>query len=477
MHYRLLKLLPYVICTIFFIAYSTLSIVRHNHYQSFGYDLGINDQVVWEYSKLKTPITTIDHVPFISKLNVHVEFVYALISPFYWIWSDVRMLLILQAGFVSFSGLAIYFLAKYYKLHIWIRFSLLSGYLMFYGVQNALWFDAHSVTFATAFTAWFLYFLVSKKIRWATIFFILAITSKENLAAKTFLISMIYFLVSRKKAGLYFAVASLLYLGLIFGIYFPDFVSGGYRFDNPEGLFSNLNPILMVNTAEKLQVYWYTFLSYGFLSFLNPLYLIPVLGNLASYFVLGSNVSTAQGLFLQYRIGLAPVMSWATIATIAKYKWLNNKNIAVYLILCTLAAQYVLHLPLSYLTKQWFWTEPQAVKNINKIIKYIPNNAFVVAQDNIIPHVSHRDQIYSLYWYKKGFSKNSPCGNSSCDWFEWIGNPQFLLTDISPQWDIRHLLADRNAFIDGVNNLEKAKVIMVYKRLGTATLYKILQKP
>ncbi len=477
MRYRLLKLLPYVICTIFFIAYSTLSIVRHNHYQSYGYDLGINDQVVWEYSQFKTPITTIDHVPFISKLDVHVEFVYALLSPFYWIWSDPRMLLILQAGFVCFSGLAIYFLARHYKLHIWIAFALLFSYLMFYGVQNALWFDAHSTTFATAFFAWFLYFLVSKKTRWAIVFFMLAITSKENLAAKTFLTSIVYFLVSKKKIGLYFTIASFLYLAFTFGIYFPDFVSGGYRFDNPDGLFSNLNPLLMINTTEKLQVYLYTFLSYGFLSILNPLYLIPVFGNLASYFVLGNNVSTAQGLFLQYRIGLAPLMSWATIAAIAKYKWLNKKSVAIYLILCVLTVQYVLHLPLSYLTKQWFWTQPQAVKNIDLLKTYIPKSASLISQNNITPHVSQRYSIFTLWPTLKDFKKNSPCGKVTCNWFRWAGNPQYLIVDTSIDWDIRHLLVDRKDFIDGINNLEKAKVIKIYQKEKSATLYKILQNP
>ena len=51
--------LQILICLLFFIAYAVLSVVRHNHYGSFGYDLGINDQVVWEYSRLLPPISTI----------------------------------------------------------------------------------------------------------------------------------------------------------------------------------------------------------------------------------------------------------------------------------------------------------------------------------------------------------------------------------------------------------------------------------
>jgi len=473
----LVPILPYAICILFFIAYSTLSIVRHNHYQSFGFDLGINDQVVWQYSKLHVPITTIDHIVFNSKLNVHIELIYALIAPFYWIWSNPLTLLILQAAVVCFSGIAIYLLAKRYKLHPWLQITLLCSYLFFYGVQNALWFDAHSATFEAAFTAYFVYFLVSQKNKWATVFFLLAITGKENVAGMTFLISLVYFLTTKKKAGLYFATSSLLYLFFVFGIYFPHFVKGGYRFANQGGLFSHLDPRLLFNTSDKIQVYLYTLLSYGFLPLLNPLYLIPVLGNLASYFILGSSVSTAQGLFLQYRIELAPLMSWATIATIAKYKRLNTKPIAVYIIVSALLVQYLLHLPLSYLTKQWFWSEPSGVKNINQIIAYTPKNASVVSQNNITPHISERDRIFTLWPEKRAFNSLSLCGKPTCDWFRWVDSPEYLIVDTSPEWDIRHLLIDRPLFLTGLQNLEKAKVVTRYKEMGNTILYKVNKNP
>jgi len=470
------RILPYLVCILFFIAYSTLSVVRHDHYQSFGFDLGINDQITWEYSKFKPPITTIDHIPFISKLDVHIETVYPLLSPLYWIWSDPRMLLILQAGFVCFSGLAVYFLAKRYRINIWIQFALLFSYLTFYGVQNALWFDVHSATFAAAFTAWFIYCLVTKKTKLTILFFVLAITGKENVAGTIFLISVVYYFIAKDKKGIYFSIASLLYLAITFGIYFPNFVEGGYRFEDPGGLFSNLNPLLMINTPEKLQVYWYTFLSYGFLSLLNPLYLIPVLGNLASYFILGASVTTAQGLFLQYRIVLAPLMSWATILIITKHKWLNKTYVAVYLVMCVLVVQYVLHLPLSYLAKQWFWGEPQAARNIDKLITYLPNDASVVSQNNITPHISERSNIFTLWPATKNFVNSSPCQKTSCNWFRWSGNPQYLIVDTSSDWDARHLLENIPDFVDGLKNLEQAKIIERYKVIGNAKLFKIMQQ-
>jgi uncharacterized membrane protein len=465
---KFFRLLPYLICFIFFIAYSTLSIVRHNHYQSFGFDLGINDQVVWEYSHFKPPVTTIDQPVFSSKLFIHVELIYALLAPFYWLWSDPRMLLLLQAFAIVSSGIPIFLLAKKYKLKPSISYALLVSYLTFYGIQNALWFDAHSAPFGAAFLTWFIYFLDAENIVWSAVTFLLTIISKENLPAMTMLVSLVYLIKTRKLLSLSYVTLSIVYLGIIFGIYFPYFVPSGYRFAHEGGLFSNLNLANLFNTEERRQVWFYTFLWVGFIPLLYPLMLLPVVGNLASFFLLGSDVDTAQGLFLQYRVGLAPLIIWATILTITKYKYLNKNFTIFYLIFFVCFIQYSLHLPLSYLTKSWFWDTPKSVNNLNFIINnYVPNDAAIVAQNNIIPHLSERNNIFTLY----------PETKSSRDWFRWASKPQYLLVDTSIDWDIRHLLANRDNFIKGLKNMEKAGVIVVDKIIGDTILYKVNKSP
>src|SRR5947199_10285223 len=101
-------ILPFVICLCFFTAYLTLSIVQHNHYNSFGYDLGINDQTVWRYAHFQPPVSTISPFPDRTKFALHVELIFALIAPFYWIWETRRMLLLVEAAAVCLSGLAVF---------------------------------------------------------------------------------------------------------------------------------------------------------------------------------------------------------------------------------------------------------------------------------------------------------------------------------------------------------------------------------
>ncbi|HEX7042040.1 MAG TPA: DUF2079 domain-containing protein [Patescibacteria group bacterium] len=471
---------PLLICFLFFFGYVVLSFVRHDNYQSFGYDLGINDQVVWRYAHFQNPITTIDPYPNQTKFAEHVEIVYALISPAYWIWDSRKMLLLLEPLFFCSSGLAVYLLAKKKRINFWVRLAFIIGYLGFYGVQNAIWSDVHSASFAASFVMWFVYFLEEKKKWFSILFFFLAITAKENIGLLTFLIAGVYW-VKNKKAKLpyFFMSVSVIYVAFIFYIFFPYIMHVKYLYQNNGGIFSNLFHLQsFVDTTEKRQVIFYSLLSFGFLPLLSPLYLIPIIGDLFTYFVIASQLPGAQGFFGQYRITLSPLLIWASIISVGRYKWLNKWYIAVYLLLFTAFAQYSLHLPFSYLTKQSFWYQPPTVSDINYIrTNYIKPSDSLVAQNNIVSHLSHRDKIYSLYPEKRNFNKNSPCGQTSCDWFRWYDSPEYLFVDTSSDWDIRHLLTDRVNFISGLKNLEKAKVITKYKEVGYAILYKVNENP
>lgn len=472
------KLFPLFICFLFFVAYATISVVRHLHFGSFGFDLGITDQIVWKYSQFKAPITTVHHYAFTSIFTDHIEFIYLLVAPLYWMFNTPVTLLVLQAFFVIFSGVPIYFFARKRGINTLVSFSLLVSYLSFYGIQNALWFDVQSLAFGVGFLSWFLYFLDTEKHRAALIFFVLTLLCKEDMALLTLLISFSYVISRKSKFALVLMVLSAVYLYAIFYIYFPHFTQDGYRFASKNGLLYGLKPEYFVDTGEKRQVIFASLAWFGFLPLFAPLFLIPAIGDLAHYFVLGHLVTTAQGFFMHYRIALASLLLLPTIIAISTYKALNKNSVALYILCCALFFQYTLHLPLSYLVKQWFWQQPASAKNINALIGHLPPHASVVSQNNITSHISHRDNIFTLYPEVANFSfANSPCGKPTCDWFHWSGNPEFLIVDTSSDWDSRHLLADSKAYKAGLHNLESAGYIKVYKQIGESVLYKILKQP
>ena len=466
----------FLISLLFFVAYLILSLVKYAHYQT-GYDLSIDSQIVWEFSRFSIPISSVHAYAFTPVFWDHIEFIYALIAPFYWIFADARTLLILQVTFFILSGVPIFLLCKKYKINNVLSYSILISYFTFYGVQNALYSDVHSLVFGVSLLAYFIYFLDVQKKLPAFIFFILAMTSKEDMGLLTFLIAFVYFAKNRQRINIHIMFISAIYVGFIFSVYYPH-TPLGYMYANKNGLLSNLNLLNFFNTVSKREVIFYSLLQYGFIPLLNPLSLIPFVGDLAHYFVVGNDSAVAaQTIFLHYRVTDALLLTWPLILAIGKFKKLNSKYLAVYILLFSFLVTYLLHSPLTYLSKQWFWTEPTGVKNINKILTYLPGDAYVAAQTNIASHISNRKLIVTVWGDSHSFVKNSPCGEPSCQWLKWAGNPKYLIVDTVPEWNIINLLANRPDFIAGLQNMEKMGVIKKYKQVGTSIIYKIEKKP
>jgi hypothetical protein len=149
----------------------------------------------------------------------------------------------------------------------------------------------------------------------------------------------------------------------------------------------------------------------------------------------------------------------------------------MYILIFSFLVTYLLHSPLTYLSKKWFWTEPPGVKNINQILGYLPKDAYVATQTNIASHISNRKLIVTIWGDSHNFVKASPCGQPQCKWFKWAGNPKYLIVDTSPEWNVLNLLSNRPDFIEALKNMGKSGVIKKYKQLGTSVIYKIEKKP
>lgn len=469
-HYQLV-----IILSFFAIAYLLLGVIKHNNFLS-GYDLSIIDQAIWKYSQLKNPITT-THEFYDTPIYIdHLEIIFILIAPLYWIFDSVLVLIVLQVVAIVGSGLAIFLICKKYKISKFASYSITISFLSFFGIQFSIWSDVHSLLFALAFMSWYIYFLEKKNTKLSLLFLVLAIISKEDVALLTFAISIVYFIRQRDKVTLIFSGISLAYLLAIFFIYFPSVVPEGYRFANSHGLLSDINPAYLLNTPDKQKSFIYSLGWFGLIPLAAPLNLLPFLGDLSHYFIIGNGVVRTENIFLHYRSTTALFLTIPTIMVISKYRRLNNWKVGLYLLLCAAFFQYYLHLPLSYLTKKWFWEKNSDASNISQMIKKLPKEASVATQNNIAPHIAHRDQIYLLFPTLRDFKSNSPCGEPTCRWFRVGGAPSYLLIDRGNTWNILHYLGSREEFLQGVNNLEKNGSIKLMDHNDTSYLYKIVKK-
>src|ERR1700736_6904307 len=107
---RLSALLPLGLALIAAVAYAAISIYRHNHFGSNAYDLGVQDQTVWGYSRLRMIPNTVEMIP--NLLGDHFHPILMAVAPLYWIWDDARVLLVVQAALLAVAAVPIFWWAR-----------------------------------------------------------------------------------------------------------------------------------------------------------------------------------------------------------------------------------------------------------------------------------------------------------------------------------------------------------------------------
>jgi len=190
------------------VLYSLLSLIRHNNYQSGAFDLGIFDQAIWQYAHFLYPYNTIKE-RFI--LGDHLTITLPLFAPLFWIWDDVRILLITQAIWITLSTIAIYKIAKLRKFSAVVSLGVSFVYSIFYGIQFGVYFDWHPIIFGVGLLAWFAYFFEAKKWKLFWITLVLMLLTQENMGIGVACLGLIYlFHKQYRKKAVFFVVGGIL---------------------------------------------------------------------------------------------------------------------------------------------------------------------------------------------------------------------------------------------------------------------------
>lgn len=457
---------------ILFILYSTLSLVRHNNFQSGAFDLGIYDQAVWQYSRFVFPYNTIKE-RFI--LGDHLTLTLPLLAPLFYIADNIKILLIFQAFWLILSILAVYKLARLRRFSPYAALCISFVYSLFYGIQFIIFFDFHPVSLAVGAIPWMLYFFENrrKKAFLATLLFVLF--TQENMGLVLVSLGLIYvFKKSYRKEGFYFLIGGLtisFIAAKIVGIFSPV----GYEYW-PEII---LNPLIIIfqffDSQDKRLVWLYSASSFSFLPLLFPGTILAIAVDLAQYFLPQKQYAHMITPFFHHRAILAPylLLGLLEILEFLRKKGFNLLFLTVVLVLSTLLQQYIFHFPLNKLSKPAFLQSETWMDDTRKLLAIVPNGKSIAASSHIVPHLSHRKEIYVLWPRIRDFDKNSPCNRKSCWWLEFAGKPKYLVVNLSERQTLTQLLETPQNFNEAIKNMEKVGEITIEKRIGTARLYKI----
>lgn len=453
------------------VGYSLLSVLRHSHFQSGGFDFGIYDQAVWQYAHFIWPYNTIKD-RFI--LGDHLTLSLPLLAPLILIWKDAIVLLIAQAVWIACSAFAAYGLAVHRKFLSWIALVLSVVYSLFYGIQYAVFFDFHPIVFGVGLLLWLAYFFETKRKKLFFVTLVLLLATQENMGISLAGLGLIY--LFRKE---YRSYAMLFIIG---GISVSLISSRIIALISPVGFEYtpqiNLNPAELIqryiDSPEKRQVWLLTLSSFGLLPIFSPEAMAAVLLDLSQYFLAGDRFFPMWSPFKHHRAILAVflVMGALEVFAMARKKGWNTGYLALWMVGLTLFFQFYFHFPLNKLVKAEYWKSEQWMTDNNKLIASVTEDASVATQQNLVPHLSHRKEIY-LVWPRIHDFDDNRCGQRSCWWLDFSGKPQYLVVDTRPNQWLTQTLESPDHFLEAIANMQKTNKIQLVREVNAAKLFLI----
>ncbi|MBI4014668.1 MAG: DUF2079 domain-containing protein [Candidatus Aenigmarchaeota archaeon] len=275
--------------TVYFIVMSGVSVYYSGHFLNANFDYPFADQAAWLIANGKEPFSTVRGI---NIFGDHMYFIYALLAPLYWLWSDPRVLLLFQSFALATAALPLYLMAKE-KLGKSPALVVSLSFLLYPALQFLNLDNFHPVSLGVPIFLWAFYFL--EKRRYAMLFYcaFLALITREEYALTVFALGVYTAWRHDRKTGIALcAFAAAWVLAMIF-IIFPFYGGGGYVQSERLGLqeYGATLPEIAANMAlnpasvatrvmaeDRVKYLADLLLPTGLLSLLSPTFLLALPG-------------------------------------------------------------------------------------------------------------------------------------------------------------------------------------------------------
>lgn len=413
--------LVYFLVAVYIIIFIILSFARHDSLKTYLNDLGTYDQIIWNslhgrlfQSSAAIPAESADY----NYLGAHFSPILLLLAPFYLIWANPKMLLLLQTLAVGIGALPVYWLARDKIKSKLAGLVFLISYLFYPILHNALLYDFHEVVLAVPFITFALYFWQKKRYGLMSLFLILICLSQEHLPLIVFMFGLYLMFIQKKwKMGGVIAFLSLAYFLLVFLVLMPSFSATGQVFllKDPTGnatryswLGSSPGEIAKTIVSKPFWVLQNIFSGRRidfFITLLLPLFTFPLFSPLILLILPVLLIYFLSSFWLTYSvyyyhsaplvgiIYVAAIFSFARLIKIKKYQRL-------FLVLILMASVFVSYIyTITPLAKDYSWSDYRPTTHAKLIVevkKKIPNDASLSVQHNLGPHFTERQKLYNL---------------------------------------------------------------------------------
>lgn len=413
---------------------SYLSIRRYLAFAA-SYDLANADQTVWNTAYGKFFALTGSQTP-VSRLQFHTDFIFILLAPFYWLWNDVRMLLVLQSVLIGLGAVPIFLLTRKVLKREYAGLALAAVYLLNPGVLWTNMYDFHGVSLAMPFLLFLFYFVYQKKWRWVGVFAILSMMTKENVGLFVAMLGLGMVLIRKNmKQGFALFLAGGIWFVLASFVLMPCFSFTDEHWVMDWYSVAKSRAVSISSVADLysfIKGYFFnsdSLIYYGKL--LEPFAFLPLLG-LPWLFLVGPEVAinllSSQGqmksIVMHYDSVLVVGVMIGLIFGLKYLFWLIDKLFVglkgkkeilkigvLLLILVAVARSNYFYSPLPSTPGHWklMYRVGEAEKEFEKVLRQIPEKDTITASSEVRNHLTHRLNAYNL-----------PNGVDESDWVAMV---------------------------------------------------------
>ncbi len=416
---------------VFAVIYGLISIVNHYCFRTYGLDLGLYTNALYDYLHFRWNDSTVFKEVPENLLADHFDLYLILFSPLS-VFFKTYTLLIIQIAFVLIGAYGVfqYFEFRTNGLHSNISYLLTIAFLLFFGIYSALSYDYHSNVVASMLVPYL--FLNIRKEKWMSAFVCLVVicVGKENMALWMcfVLLGLLWEYRSNEDASkkiILLFLFSLLYFILIAKWVMPAFSnSGKFLQFHYSVLGENFSDALLklitqpldvlklffINHTNdvrgnyvKLETHVFIFISGLWILLFKPNYIFMLLPLYAQKML--HDDYQKWSIDAHYSVEFAPLLiigAGEFIISMKKNIMRIYTSIALALLnlLCTIR---LMDKTIMFTNKSRYriyqsshYQRTFNIKNVYDAMLVIPDESVVSAQTSILPHLALRDKIYTF---------------------------------------------------------------------------------
>lgn len=387
-----------------------LGALRHRHFSTYGFDLGIYDQGIWLLSRFKDPFVTVRGLDLFGH---HMNVSLLLLVPFYWFGAGPIFLLVVQVVAQASGAVAVYLLARdRFGGERWPAVALSSILLLHPAYQFFAWEYFHPDVVAVSPLLFAYWAARAKRWKWFVVAAVLAAAGKEDVSLALIVIGILIAVRGERRIGAivalaataWFAVATRVLIPFFNGIGpFYDLLFGEFG-DNPTEVVGHVvtHPDDFIDVAtepDRMSYYRMMFAPVAFL----PLAALPTLA--IGLPMLGVNILSTLPYLRDFKYHWsAMVLAAIVLATVEAIAYLGRTATAraflIGLVVATSLASTVAWGPSPLSTKYHagYWPFGPDARRATKVeaMNVVPDRAPTSAVYLFVPQLSHREKIYEF---------------------------------------------------------------------------------